>query len=72
LAREISNKESNNSFVRGSCLGFVGIGCHGHLLKGIEDVVFGHSIYLPFIKGRGIVFVLANVNPEKKTKAGLN
>jgi hypothetical protein len=40
-------------------LGFVGIGCHGHLLKGIEDVVLGHSIYIPFIEGRDIVFVLA-------------
>jgi hypothetical protein len=29
------------------------------LLKGTEDVVFEHSIYIPFIEGRGIVFVLA-------------
>jgi hypothetical protein len=40
-------------------MGFVGIGCHCHLLEGVEDIIFGHSIYIPFIEGRGIIFVLS-------------
>ena len=39
-------------------MGFVGIGYHSHLLEGVEDIVFEHSIYIPFIEGRGIIFML--------------
>jgi len=35
LARETCNKEFNYGFVWGSCLGFVGISCYGHLLEGV-------------------------------------
>jgi len=29
------------------------------LLEGVEDIIFEHSIYIPFIEGRGIIFVLS-------------
>jgi hypothetical protein len=40
-------------------VGFIGIDCHSHLLEGVEDIIFEHSIYIPFIEGRGIIFVLS-------------
>ena len=43
-------------------MGFVGIGYHSHLLEGVEDIVFEHSIYIPFIEGRGIIFMLSKDN----------
>lgn len=35
LARETYNKKFNYNLVWGSCLDFVGINCHGHLLNGV-------------------------------------
>jgi len=32
------------------------------LLKGVEDIVFGLSIYIPFIEEREIIFVLSKDN----------
>jgi len=29
------------------------------LLKGVEDIIFGNSIYIPFIEGIDIIFVLS-------------
>jgi hypothetical protein len=28
-------------------------------LEGVEDIIFGYFIYIPFIEGRGIIFVLS-------------
>jgi len=30
------------------------------LLEGVYDIIFGHAIYVPFIEGRCIIFMLAD------------